>query len=95
MNPTEISKITEAQFARGYPNPESRATIRDMSSQTFPDLPGWTFTVDEVSANVYKIVGRDGSGRSVEATGTDYDALLKEARRWAAEHMHDVPTRKP
>jgi hypothetical protein len=65
-----------------------------MPSKRFPELPGWTFTADEVSAGVYTVSARDESGRSMETTGTDYDALLEDARRWAAEHMHDVPTRK-
>lgn len=49
----------------------------------FPELPGWTFDVDEVSAGVYRAVGVDGSGRSVQATGTDPDQLLDECRRAA------------
>ena len=47
---------------------------------TFPELPGWTFDVDEVSAGVYRAVGVDESGRSVQATGTDPDQLLDECR---------------
>jgi len=52
---------------------------------TFPDLPGWTFDVDEVSAGVYRAVGVDESGRSVQATGTDPDRLLDECRSAAID----------
>lgn len=51
---------------------------------TFPELPGWTFDVDEVSAGVYRAVGVDEAGRSVQATGIDPDQLLDECRRAAA-----------
>jgi hypothetical protein len=34
--------------------------------------------MDEVSANVFVVVANDNSGRTIEKTGTDPDALLKE-----------------
>jgi pimeloyl-ACP methyl ester carboxylesterase len=39
-------------------------------------LPGWEFTIEEVSANVYHIVGIDARGHSVSRTGTDVDEIL-------------------
>lgn len=53
---------------------------------TFPELPGWRFDVEEVSAGVFRAVGVDEAGRSVQATGIDPDQLLDECRR-AARNM--------
>lgn len=53
--------------------------------RTFEDLPGWTFEIDEISAGVFRVRGVDEAGRSVEATGTDPDALLRDCQRSAAE----------
>ena len=49
------------------------------------NLENWSFTIDEVSAGVYRVYGSDPSGRSVEADGTDPDALLEQCRVAAAE----------
>ena len=46
-------------------------------------LPGWTFKSEEVSMGVYRVRGVDAAGRSVEATGTDPDALLEDCKRSA------------
>jgi hypothetical protein len=54
-----------------------------MTKQSFQDLPGWTFEIEEVSANVYEITGTDRAGRSFNAKGTDPVVLLEEARTWA------------
>jgi len=35
---------------------------------------------------VYRVSARDEAGRNVELSGTDYEALLEEARQWALEH---------
>jgi hypothetical protein len=43
-------------------------------------LKGWTFEIDEISVNVYRIRGIDESGRSVEKTGTDPDMLLTQCK---------------
>jgi hypothetical protein len=45
----------------------------------------WTFDVDEISAHVYRVTGRDQSGRRVERTGLDPDELLEQCKRDAAE----------
>jgi hypothetical protein len=44
------------------------------------ELPGWTFTVDELSAGVYRVEGRDAVGRTVSMTGTDPERLLADAQ---------------
>jgi hypothetical protein len=55
----------------------------------FKELPGWDFIVDEISAGVYKASGNDKSGRSVEATGIDPNALLEECKQYAARLIRD------
>jgi hypothetical protein len=50
---------------------------------TLPELPAWSFSMDEVSAGVYEVVGSDERGRRVSASGTDLDAVLEECRRQA------------
>ena len=49
----------------------------------FPDLPAWHFDMDEVSAGVYEVIGRDSAGHAVSAKGTDLDSLLEQCRREA------------
>ena len=49
----------------------------------FPELPGWVFEIDEVSAGIYEVIGRDQSGRSVSAKGIDLDIVLEEGRQKA------------
>jgi len=46
-----------------------------------PDLDGWNFLVEEVSAGVYRVEGHDAKGRSVERTGTDPEEILESCRR--------------
>jgi hypothetical protein len=66
-----------------------------MIVRVFPDLPGWQFEVEEVSANAYRVRGHDQAGRSIELSGTlDPAPLIEEARRWAFEHRNDSPTRR-
>ncbi len=60
---------------------------------TFPELPTWVFEVTEVSAGVYKVSACDHWGRSVEAKGTDPDALIDDAKRTAMRMMNDAPSR--
>lgn len=52
----------------------------------FQDLPGWAFRVDEISANVYNIKGRNiVNGASLDLSGSDPEQLLERARRTALE----------
>jgi hypothetical protein len=53
--------------------------------QEFKELPSWSFTIDEVSAGVYRASGRDRAGRSVEANGHDPSALIEECKRTVLE----------
>ena len=47
---------------------------------TFPDLAGWSFEVDEVSAGVYRVDATDGQGRQISRSGTDPERLIDECR---------------
>ncbi len=49
-------------------------------SCVFPDLPGWIFEIDEVSAGVYKVVAKDQTGSRFSRTGTNVDMLVSECR---------------
>jgi hypothetical protein len=49
------------------------------------DISDWSFSVDEVSAGVYRVKGIDSAGSTVETTGTDPDAALEKCKRAAAE----------
>ncbi len=51
--------------------------------KSFPELPGWTFDVDEVSAGVFRVRGGDQAGRTVETRGVDPDAVLEECKNSA------------
>lgn len=60
-----------------------------------PDVPGWSFTVEEVSAGVYRVRGVDRSGRSVEKTGTEPEEILAELQEAAARMMASPGPRGP
>lgn len=47
---------------------------------TFDDLQGWEFDVDEVSAGVYRVRGRDRLGHCVVVTGENPEPLLDECK---------------
>ncbi len=56
-------------------------------AREFPELPGWSFDADEVSAGVYRAFGRDRAGRNVEVTGIDTDALIEKCKQAALQMM--------
>jgi hypothetical protein len=58
-------------------------------------LSGWSFTVEEVSAGVYRVRGVAQSGRSVETTGTDPNALLVRCQRDAIRIARDMSLMEP
>ncbi len=49
----------------------------------FSDLPTWHFDMDEVSAGVYEVIGRDKAGHCASAKGIDLVTLLEQCRREA------------
>jgi hypothetical protein len=50
----------------------------------FPELPGWSFEVEELPAGRYRIVGTEKGGKTFDMQGTDYDSLLKDCQEEAA-----------
>jgi hypothetical protein len=53
--------------------------------QTFPELPQWTFDIDEVSACVYRVIGTHLNGYQVQVEGTDPEKLLEECKNSAID----------
>ena len=55
------------------------------NQSSFSDLRDWMFEIEEVSAGMFQVKGVDTAGRSVEASGTDPDAVLADCKKAAAE----------
>jgi hypothetical protein len=49
----------------------------------FDDPPHWEFTINEVSARVYRLRATREGGINGEGTGLDADALLDDFKKWA------------
>jgi hypothetical protein len=47
----------------------------------YPELPNWEFDMDEVSANVYEVVGKDNFGHRVSSKGLDLETLIEECKK--------------
>lgn len=45
----------------------------------------WSFTVEEVSAGVYRARGRGPRGMTVEHSSIDHEEALERAQKYAAE----------
>jgi hypothetical protein len=74
-----------SDYALSMPEVREHAN-RGMASDVGKDpLTDWSFSVDEVSAGVYRASGADASGRMVETTGTDPDMTLEKCKRAAFE----------
>jgi hypothetical protein len=48
--------------------------------KVFRDLPDWIFEMEEVSAGVYEVVGKDSTGRVVSTKGMELDLLIERCR---------------
>lgn len=55
----------------------------------FGELPGWSFAIEKVSAGVYRVVGRDLAGRTVEATGPRLKVQIEKCMQAACQMMAD------
>jgi hypothetical protein len=53
---------------------------------TAPDLPGWRFSLREISNGCWQAEGRHTDGRSVSRVGSDESELMKECMR-DARHL--------
>jgi|KBSMisStaDraftv2_1062788.scaffolds.fasta_scaffold34268_4 hypothetical protein len=49
------------------------------------DVPGWKFSLNEISAGVYEIRATDDCGRSFEASGADAEELIRRAKAYVLE----------
>jgi hypothetical protein len=47
----------------------------------FPELPGWSFEIEELPTGGFRITATATSGRTFETNGTDCEALLAECRQ--------------
>ncbi len=71
--------------------------------ENIKNLPNWVFDVDEVSAGVYKVVGKHVLGCSLEVKGIDSEELLTQAAKDAQQMEEGLkgkkegnePTRQP
>jgi hypothetical protein len=57
--------------------------------QTFPELPKWTFDIDEVSAGVYRVIGTHLNGYRVQVEGINPEKLLEECKNSARNLTSD------
>ena len=57
--------------------------MRVLSQQGDQGVPGWNFTLEEMSYGAWHAVGRHFDGRSVSRMGSDEMALLQECVREA------------
>jgi hypothetical protein len=62
----------------------------DKSELTFPDLPGWRFSLTEISMCVYRAEGYHADGRSVSRVGHDLPLLIRET----TEDAQNLPERR-
>jgi hypothetical protein len=51
-----------------------------MTQKTYPEHPGWTFQMQEVSAGVYEVSAISKNGRRISATGTDLNQLIEKCK---------------
>jgi len=61
-----------------------------MTAITDPDLPGWHFSLSEVSNGVWRADGQHTDGRSVSRMGTDETQVLKDCM----EDARQLPARR-
>ncbi len=54
-------------------------------SLEFKELEYWRFDILEVSANIFKVMGKDKWHHSIELTGTDPDKLLDDCKKYASD----------
>jgi hypothetical protein len=60
--------------------------------ERYPDLPGWEFEFEEVSAGVYEVGGYDTAGHRVFAKGFDFDLLVERCRDEARRIVERGPS---
>jgi hypothetical protein len=58
-----------------------------MKTIEFTEILGWKFEIDEISAGVYKVTGKDNCDRRVEKIGFDVNVLLEECKKSASQFV--------
>ncbi len=61
----------------------------------FPEVPGWSFEIEEQPAGVFHITATENGGRTFDMKGTDRDALLSECREEAAALSEQAQFERP
>jgi len=46
---------------------------------------GWSFDIIEISANIFKVTGKDKQNHIIELTGTEPDELLEKCKKYATD----------
>ncbi len=54
-------------------------------NKTYKDLPEWVFELDEISANVYKVIGMHNSGYEISAIGISLEDIIEQCKSDAKE----------
>jgi hypothetical protein len=52
---------------------------------TFPETPSWTFDIEELSSNAYRVVCTHRSGQTITFTDGNYESALDRARQEALQ----------
>lgn len=76
----------------------TRVVERGLRGEVITDLvDGWSFRIDEVSSNMYKMEGQDEAGHHVMNFGADYESVvlksIEQARNLAKGPMRAEPLR--
>lgn len=58
-----------------------------MKTIEFTEIPGWKFEIDEISAGVYKVAGKDNCDRSVEKIGFDVNVMREACKKFASQFV--------
>jgi len=57
--------------------------LEDYAKECFPDIPGWTFYIAEVSQGAFEVIGKDDLGYSVRTLKPDEGKALEECKKMA------------
>jgi hypothetical protein len=60
-----------------------------------PELPGWSFEIEELSDGVHQVTATEKDGRTFVMKGTDYETLLSECREEAAALSEQAQFERP
>jgi hypothetical protein len=61
----------------------------------FPELPEWSFELEEPAEGVYQVTATSKGGRTFDMNGTDREVLLGECREEAAALSEQAQFERP